>query len=250
VRVTKHSTIAARALDRLDVTKSRSRTVTSESTVFGHVTASARFADALTHASSPPPVSPQSPDADVSQMPTFAGRRHKSVPLNTCQPTSRMLRATSRSGPHVAGFVAQYSYVPCHPFVLASSRVAYLHIIALAWPRPERNPFVIEIQIDLSPPLCIRVVAAASSITPVTNSQPCRWSHAGPSRTASPRPVSPEQLTRSALAFPLSHSPHALTSGSEDNNSRTPLPIHFCARSRLGNAAGLIILPIPPRTHT
>jgi hypothetical protein len=75
----------------------RARAVSSESTVLGHVTASARFADASASHSHSLPLSPlkfpsrcmSSPDADVSRTPTVAGQRHKSAPLNTCHSTSR-----------------------------------------------------------------------------------------------------------------------------------------------------------------
>jgi hypothetical protein len=78
--------------------------VSSESTVLGHVTASARFANFSLSLSLSAPVAPVAPSrlgADVSRTPTVAGQRHKSVPLNTCQYT-RPSRATLCLGPHVA----------------------------------------------------------------------------------------------------------------------------------------------------
>ena len=84
----------------------RARAVSPESTVLGHVTASARFADASAHPH-PLPLLPlespscytSMPDADAAQTPTLTGQRHKSVPLNTCHPTSRASRATPCSEP-------------------------------------------------------------------------------------------------------------------------------------------------------
>ena len=91
--------------------------VSSESTVLGHVTASARFAGVCASHSHHLPLSPQ------SLLPTslaFAGLRHKCAPLNTRQRTSCMSRATPCSGPRVAGLtLAVYrSIIPIRTFLV------------------------------------------------------------------------------------------------------------------------------------
>ena len=76
---------------------------------------------------------------------------------------------------------------------LACSVVAYIFPLARPWPG-------IEIQIAF-PSFCSRASAFSRlKLTSVTNSQPCRWSHAGPTRTASLR------LASRSLSLSLSSS--------------------------------------------
>ena len=125
-------------------------------------------------------------------------------------------------------------YILYSCFVLTSPRVAYLYNNP-RWPRPEKRT---ESDTARFPPsLRFRFCVPAASSHPLRPAlricQPCRWSHMGPSRAASPHLVSFKWLARSHLPFP-SRAP----SRSEDNNSRLLPLVHSCVRSRLGNTTG------------
>jgi hypothetical protein len=81
----------------------------------------------------------------------------------------------------------------------------------------------------------------APSVTPVTNSQPCCWSHAGPTRTASLRFAS-HSLTHTHTLSPS-------LSGSGDNNPRTPPHVQPCARSHFGDVARFILFHSFPNSR-
>lgn len=139
--------------DLTDLTVMIARPVTSETITIGHLEPLPTHRPRLhfTHPASFLPstsVAPQilqasrfasSPSVDVLRTCNFAGRCHKSVPLSTCQPTSRMLRTTPRLGPHIAGFMVvvgeldPLSYVPhVHPSPVARSILVYNTCLALA----------------------------------------------------------------------------------------------------------------------
>jgi hypothetical protein len=110
--------------------------------------ASASPSHALPHPLPPPPLplkSPScfasSPGANAFPMPTFVGQHHKSVPLNTCQHTSRSLHARHLARNRVAGSVE-----------------AVYRRITLGWPWPEEEPILVESN-TAGFPLCLCVLA-------------------------------------------------------------------------------------------
>ena len=217
------------------------------------------FSLALACLAHPPPRLPpqfpsrfaSSPVANVSQTPTFAGRRYNNVPLNTCQPPLCASRGTPCPGPRRrirSSCVSERNLtmsvrplLPIRPSLVARSVHVYNN------PRPasarggaRRHPiaghsFPPSFPFASSPPL-------ASSVTPVMNPRPSCWSLTGPSRSALPRP---SQSRSSGSRGAISLSPlvaHTPVSGSKDSNSQPPPPVHSCARSRLRSTARFYIL--------
>jgi hypothetical protein len=112
-----------------------------------------------------------------------------------------------------------------------------------------------KIQSLISPVLLSRVRRLSpQSFTPVTNSQPCRWSHAGPTRTASLRLASrslshPHTHTLSlTLSLSLTHSlTHSLTlSLSHSLTLSLSLSLSLSLTLSLSAAAGITTLAHRP----
>jgi hypothetical protein len=112
------------------------------------------------------------------------------------------------------------------------------YIFPFARPRPG-----IEIELLFPPVLLFTCLPPlASSATPFTNLQPCHWSHAGPTRTASLR------FTSHSLTYTYTHSPSL--SGSGDNNPCTLPHVQPCARSHFGDVARFILFHSFPNSRT
>ena len=109
------------------------------------------------HATTPrPPLSPidssSSPSSPLASHPngppTFTRRRHKCAPLNTCRPRharrTPLCKSRHYSGPHISGVAFRTTFVRSFILLLShttASRVAYMYITLLAWPRSSRQEY-------------------------------------------------------------------------------------------------------------
>jgi hypothetical protein len=180
---------------RVDLTLARPASSSPSASVAPQVPRASRFAS--------------SPRADVSRTCTFAGRCHKSVPLNTCPPTSythvvhdSSLGTTRRRirgcfGRIESRFVRSSSLF--HPSPIARSVLVYNPRLALA--REEDHG----IHVALCHLFVCMPAASSHLLHPLRTRLPCCWSHECSSRPGSPRSSLPcSSGSRGALSFPPS----------------------------------------------
>ena len=152
---------------------------------------------------------------------------------------------TSPDSPSPLLYIGELEPPPYVPYPVSVLDCCLPRSVLVAYIFPLARPLARHRNRLLFPPLCVCIFAASRlepSVTPIhgtTNrAVEVTWAHHG-LRHHGALSHPPRIHTHTSL-------PHTLASSSKDNNSRTPLPIHSCARFRLGNAADLIILPILP----